>query len=144
MRLIYHSAEIVVESGVLYLLAQLVLVVLFAMENPAYKVLGYPIIQIYGIAPTLIFCRVGMGISSERKFATTGGDIPSFRLHSRRTGGTGDTFMEEGSTTVGAVMNGSKDETTRKVNLSSDTQEDFELAFKANPSNEPMLTGQAY
>lgn len=83
MRLIYHTAGIVVESGIIYLLAQLVLVVLFSMENPAYKVVGYPIIQIYGIAPTLIFCRVGMGISSERNFDTTGASVPSFRQDSR-------------------------------------------------------------
>lgn len=46
-RLIWRAASIMIESGVLYLAAQLVLVVLFSLQNPAYKVLGYPIIQIY-------------------------------------------------------------------------------------------------
>jgi len=142
MRLIYHSAGIVVESGVLYLLAQLVLVVLFSMENPAYKVVGYPIIQIYGIAPTLILCRVGMGISSERKFETTGADIPSFRGHSRRTVGTGGTFVDTHNDefiAADAVLNG-MDGTMPKLNLSSETQEHIELSFKTNPSGKPGLS----
>lgn len=45
--LVWHAASIVVESGLMYLVAQLVLVVLFSLENPAYKILGCLVIQIY-------------------------------------------------------------------------------------------------
>ena len=73
---------LIIESGALYLLIQLVYVVLFALEHPAQAIVGVMAVQIYvrisslapflavtlrkqGIAPTLIIIRVGLGISSE-------------------------------------------------------------------------------
>ncbi|OJT08835.1 hypothetical protein TRAPUB_262 [Trametes pubescens] len=60
-----HAVAIIVESGLLYLVAQLVLVVLFALEHPAQAVVAVMAVQIYGIAPTLIVIRVALGISSD-------------------------------------------------------------------------------
>ncbi|KAF8514433.1 hypothetical protein BU17DRAFT_52557 [Hysterangium stoloniferum] len=103
--LIWRVCNIFIESGMIYLAAQLILVVLFASKNPAAKVVGYPIVQIYGIAPTLILCRVGMGISAEKTQFTTNADVPSFRLHSKqqqsafgRSAYSGDTVTTGGGT----------------------------------------------
>ena len=78
--------KIVVESGMLYLVVQLIFVVLMAIEHPAQAIIGVIAVQIYvripypwsrefvgdqlspkitqGIAPTLILIRVGLGISN--------------------------------------------------------------------------------
>ncbi|KIK43829.1 hypothetical protein CY34DRAFT_803335 [Suillus luteus UH-Slu-Lm8-n1] len=56
---------LVIESGALYMITQLIFVVLVAMQNSAEAVLSYAGTQIYGIASTLIIIRVGLGISSE-------------------------------------------------------------------------------
>ncbi|KAH9949905.1 hypothetical protein B0H21DRAFT_881538 [Amylocystis lapponica] len=50
-----------IESGSLFLAAQLSFVVLFALGNPAQDVVYPAAVQIYGIAPTLIIVRVGLG-----------------------------------------------------------------------------------
>jgi hypothetical protein len=47
LSLIWRVSIILIESGMIYLVAQLILVVLYASKNPAYKVVAYPIIQIY-------------------------------------------------------------------------------------------------
>ncbi|KAL1949043.1 hypothetical protein VTO73DRAFT_10849 [Trametes versicolor] len=60
-----HAVAIIVESGMLYLAAQLVLVVLFALGHPAQAVVAVMAVQFYGIAPTLIVIRVALGISSD-------------------------------------------------------------------------------
>ncbi|KAI0754396.1 hypothetical protein C8Q80DRAFT_1226442 [Daedaleopsis nitida] len=64
-----HAAQravaIIVESGLLYLVTQLVFVVLFALGHPAQAIVAVVAVQIYGIAPTLIVIRVALGISSE-------------------------------------------------------------------------------
>ncbi|KAI0703695.1 hypothetical protein C8T65DRAFT_538477, partial [Cerioporus squamosus] len=59
------AAAIIVESGVLYLVTQLIFVVLFSMAHPAQAILAVVAVQIYGIAPTLIIIRVALGITSE-------------------------------------------------------------------------------
>jgi len=58
------AIDIVVESGMLYLVVQLIFVILFAIGHPAQGVVGVIAVQIYGIAPTLILIRVGLGISN--------------------------------------------------------------------------------
>ncbi|KAG2362640.1 hypothetical protein BDR07DRAFT_1406526 [Suillus spraguei] len=60
-----RAMMLIIESGALYLMAQLVFVVLFAIEHPAMGIVAVIATQIYGIAPTLIIIRVSMGISSE-------------------------------------------------------------------------------
>ncbi|RPD61380.1 hypothetical protein L227DRAFT_500506 [Lentinus tigrinus ALCF2SS1-6] len=73
-RTIKNAVTIVIESGLLYLVAQLVLVVLFSLGHPAQAIIVPTTVQIYGIAPTLIIIRVALGISSEhtvRQIPTT-------------------------------------------------------------------------
>ncbi|KAI0355982.1 hypothetical protein OH77DRAFT_1495782 [Trametes cingulata] len=65
VRAAQHAVAIIVESGLLYLAAQLVLVVLFALGHPAQAIVAVMAVQIYGIAPTLIVIRVALGISSD-------------------------------------------------------------------------------
>ncbi|KAI0676374.1 hypothetical protein C8Q78DRAFT_987045 [Trametes maxima] len=65
VRAAQHAVAIIVESGLLYLAAQLILVALFALGHPAQAIVAVAAVQIYGIAPTLIVIRVALGISSE-------------------------------------------------------------------------------
>ncbi|KAF9223683.1 hypothetical protein BS17DRAFT_781058 [Gyrodon lividus] len=65
-----RAMMLVIESGALYLLVQLVFVVLFALQNPAQAILAVMAVQVYGIAPTLIIIRVSLGISSEHSSNT--------------------------------------------------------------------------
>ncbi|KAJ7473975.1 hypothetical protein FB451DRAFT_1035091, partial [Mycena latifolia] len=67
---IQRALEIVIESGLLFLAAQFVFVVLFAMAHPAQAVVEPVATQIYGISPTLIIVRVGMGASYEQTTKT--------------------------------------------------------------------------
>jgi len=57
------AINIVVESGMLYLAAQLTYTVLFTMGHPAQAIAALMAVQIYGIAPTLIVIRVSLGLS---------------------------------------------------------------------------------
>ncbi|KAG1839625.1 hypothetical protein DFJ58DRAFT_859252 [Suillus subalutaceus] len=57
---------LIIESGALYMITQLIFVILVATRNPAEAVLSLAGTQIYGIASTLIIIRVGLGISSEQ------------------------------------------------------------------------------
>ena len=85
-----RAMMLIIESGALYLLFQLVFVVLFAIPHPAEAILAVMTVQIYvsnastdskpiskpdlffsqGIAPTLIIIRVGLGVSSENPSGT--------------------------------------------------------------------------
>jgi hypothetical protein len=79
------TIDIVIESGALYLVVQLVFVVLFAIHHPAQGIVSVIAVQIYvrpsyrvfwvqlrefmfpvvqGIAPALIFIRVALGMSN--------------------------------------------------------------------------------
>ncbi|OJA15985.1 hypothetical protein AZE42_10718 [Rhizopogon vesiculosus] len=86
-----RSMMLVIESGALYLVTQLIFVILVATRNPAEAVLSLAGTQIYvssyinimvrggsqsehihqAIASTLIIIRVGMGISSEQTMSPT-------------------------------------------------------------------------
>ncbi|KAJ7776910.1 hypothetical protein DFH07DRAFT_911796 [Mycena maculata] len=72
-----QAMAIVVESGLLFLAAQFVFVILFAIAHPAQAVVEPMAVQIYGISPMLIIVRVGMGISYEQ---TTKAPISSVRF----------------------------------------------------------------
>ncbi|KAJ7101442.1 hypothetical protein B0H15DRAFT_927222 [Mycena belliarum] len=67
---VQSAMEIVIESGLLFLAAQFVFVVLFAIAHPAQAVVEPIATQIYGISPTLIIVRVGMGRSYEQTTKT--------------------------------------------------------------------------
>ncbi|KAJ6535091.1 hypothetical protein B0H19DRAFT_1184935 [Mycena capillaripes] len=73
---------IVVESGLLFLVAQFVFVVLFAIAHPAQAVLVPVATQIYGISPTLIIVRVGMGASYEQTMTagSSSGPVSGLRI----------------------------------------------------------------
>jgi len=66
-----HSMMLIIESGALYLVTQLIFVILVATRNPAEAVLSLAGTQIYAIASTLIIIRVGLGISSEQTMSPT-------------------------------------------------------------------------
>ncbi|KAG2342677.1 hypothetical protein BDR05DRAFT_912666 [Suillus weaverae] len=66
-----RAMMLIIESGALYTVTQLIFVVLVAIGNPAEAVLSYAGTQIYGIASTLIIIRVGLGISPEQTVPTT-------------------------------------------------------------------------
>ncbi|KAI0323817.1 hypothetical protein GY45DRAFT_1439450 [Cubamyces sp. BRFM 1775] len=60
-----HVTAVIVESGLIYLATQLVLVVLVGIKHPAEAIVGVIAVQIYGIAPTLIVIRCTLGITTE-------------------------------------------------------------------------------
>jgi len=62
--LVRNAMVICIESGVLYVVVQFVLTVLFAINHPAQIMISDISTQVYGIAPTLIFVRVGLGHSA--------------------------------------------------------------------------------
>ncbi|KAI0760375.1 hypothetical protein C8Q74DRAFT_1208445 [Fomes fomentarius] len=64
-----RAVAIIVESGLLYLVTQLVFAVLFGLGHPAQAILAVIAVQIYGIAPTLIIIQVALGISTEQTTA---------------------------------------------------------------------------
>jgi len=82
--LLQKAMIVCIESGVLYVLVQFVLTVLFAINHPAQILLADISTQIYGIAPTLIFVRVGQGDSADsnvfaRLSSTQHGSLPRNR-----------------------------------------------------------------
>ncbi|KAJ7641816.1 hypothetical protein FB45DRAFT_862904 [Roridomyces roridus] len=58
---IQRAIGIIVESGLLFLAIQLVFLVLFSIKHPAQDLAEPIATQIYGISPTLIIVRVGLG-----------------------------------------------------------------------------------
>ncbi|OBZ67460.1 hypothetical protein A0H81_12649 [Grifola frondosa] len=60
------AMAIVVESGLLYLVTQLIFVVLFAIKHPAQAIVAVIAVQIYGIAPTLISSASRLGSRRNR------------------------------------------------------------------------------
>ncbi|KAI9452642.1 hypothetical protein BJY52DRAFT_1124203 [Lactarius psammicola] len=56
-----HAIDIMVESGVLYVVTQIIFVVLFAIRHPAQAIIAVIAVQIYGIVPTLIIIRATYG-----------------------------------------------------------------------------------
>jgi len=81
---VHKAAAIVIESGALYLVAQLVFVILFALGHPAQGIAAVVAVQIYGIAPTLISFRVGLGVATEEYELSTKRSGAGFRLSTRR------------------------------------------------------------
>ncbi|KAK0499561.1 hypothetical protein EDD18DRAFT_1151691 [Armillaria luteobubalina] len=59
------AMSIMIESGTLVLVVQLILLVLFAIRHPAQAIMVPAATQIYGIAPTMIIVRSGLGTTFE-------------------------------------------------------------------------------
>ncbi|RDX40953.1 hypothetical protein OH76DRAFT_277179 [Lentinus brumalis] len=72
-RVACSAVMIIVESGLLYLVTQLVFVVLVAIAHPAQAIVAVMAVQVYGIAPTLIVLHVGIGIAVD----TTAQNLPA-------------------------------------------------------------------
>ncbi|KZT24218.1 hypothetical protein NEOLEDRAFT_1135376 [Neolentinus lepideus HHB14362 ss-1] len=68
---VYRAISIVIESGALYLVVQITFVVLFSMGHPAQAILAVIAVQVYGIAPTLIIIRVGLGYAADNTTINT-------------------------------------------------------------------------
>lgn len=87
---IYQAMIIVVESGLLYLVVQLVFVILFALGHPAQAIAAVIACQVYGIAPTLIVFRVALGLAPSQSMATAveSGGMPEWAAHGRGGPGT--------------------------------------------------------
>jgi hypothetical protein len=79
---------LIIESGALYMVTQLIFVILVATRNPAEAVLSLAGTQIYGIASTLIIIRVGLGISSDQTMSSTTMTQVEFRSQRQDTIGT--------------------------------------------------------
>lgn len=60
----FKAAMIIIESGVLYFVVQLVYLTVFAVGNSSDQLMSLIAVQIYGIAPTLMIIQVGLGFSS--------------------------------------------------------------------------------
>lgn len=94
----HRAMMLIIESGALYLIIQFVFVVLFAIQHPALGIVAVIATQIYGIAPTLIIIRVGLGISSEHTTkAITSTRIEWIARRGEDTGTSGTQFTVEHS-----------------------------------------------
>ncbi|KAF8881481.1 hypothetical protein BD779DRAFT_1802677 [Infundibulicybe gibba] len=60
-----------IESGLLMFAYQLIFVVLYSIQHPATAIVGAPILQIYGITPTLLGVRVAMGSTYDKTTVET-------------------------------------------------------------------------
>ncbi|KAJ6517139.1 hypothetical protein DFH09DRAFT_1195514 [Mycena vulgaris] len=127
---IQRAIGIIVESGLLFLVAQFVFVVLFAIAHPAQAVVEPVATQIYGISPTLIIVRVGLGASYEPTTAR-GSSLRFVGMGARnkRSERTGTTF----GTTFGA-------RDTRDTHDTRDTRStDLEMSRTAKESSNISL-----
>ncbi|KAH9941729.1 uncharacterized protein BXZ73DRAFT_41550 [Epithele typhae] len=64
-RIAVGAMAVVVESGLLYLVVQLIFVVLVALDSDGLDIVIGLAVPVYGIAPTLIIIRVALGLSVE-------------------------------------------------------------------------------
>ncbi|EKM58138.1 uncharacterized protein PHACADRAFT_139802 [Phanerochaete carnosa HHB-10118-sp] len=64
------AMHVIIESGALYFLVQLVFVVVYGLNDPSADVMIAIAVQTYGIASTLIIIHVGLGLSSEQTTKT--------------------------------------------------------------------------
>jgi len=67
----FKAAMIIIESGVLYFVVQLIYLTVFAVGNSSDQLMSLVAAQIYGIAPTLIIIQVGLGFSSDESTRPT-------------------------------------------------------------------------
>ncbi|TBU59396.1 hypothetical protein BD310DRAFT_413596 [Dichomitus squalens] len=67
----HNGLAVIVESGLLYLIAQLTYVVLIAIPHPAEGIIAVMAVQIYGIAPALIIIRVLLGAAAKPAYETS-------------------------------------------------------------------------
>ncbi|KAJ7190714.1 hypothetical protein GGX14DRAFT_381918 [Mycena pura] len=118
---IQKAVGIIIESGLLFLSAQFVFVVLFATAHPAQAVVEPVATQIYATAPMLIIVRVGMGAAFEQtnptamntslRFNTKAGTNTIQTLQTRLSQ---DVALSEGDSPRGTVVDFGAD--SRSVN----------------------------
>jgi hypothetical protein len=87
----YKAIGIIIESGAIYAISLLILLVLYTSKTNAQYIVYDALSQIMGIVPTLIIVRIGLGIhvqDNSTTFATTvrGDDSGSVPASSDRTG----------------------------------------------------------
>ncbi|GJE85482.1 hypothetical protein PsYK624_015610 [Phanerochaete sordida] len=66
-----RAMHVVIESGLLYFLVQLIFVIVYCMKNEAAMFMIAVVVQTYGIASTLIIIHIGFGLSSEQDKGVT-------------------------------------------------------------------------
>lgn len=59
--------NIIIESGMIYVVTQLTLLVLIGFSSPVFEVVLTAAVQVYGIAPTLMLLRISATASSNRR-----------------------------------------------------------------------------
>ncbi|KAI0631205.1 hypothetical protein C8Q77DRAFT_1230388 [Trametes polyzona] len=96
-RLAHSAMAVVVESGLIYLAVQLVLVVLVSLGHPAEGVVGVIAVQIYGIAPTLMVIRVALGLSTGSTISNSAEVVSQIAWTPRRMPGESTTRVLERS-----------------------------------------------
>ncbi|KAJ7130427.1 hypothetical protein C8R44DRAFT_872232 [Mycena epipterygia] len=87
----------IVESALLFLTAQFVFVILYAIAHPAQAVVEPVATQIHGISPMLIIVRVSMGTSYEQTTKTPISSVRFGKLNRRAQTETDDQVGNESS-----------------------------------------------
>ncbi|KAF6755007.1 hypothetical protein DFP72DRAFT_898225 [Ephemerocybe angulata] len=81
------TASVLVEAALFQFAAQLVLVVLFTMDHPAFSLMVGPVTIIYGLNCTAIVARIGMNRSFEESVVEGVGAVSSIRFGGKSTKG---------------------------------------------------------
>ncbi|KAH9852222.1 hypothetical protein C2E23DRAFT_731263 [Lenzites betulinus] len=115
VRLARRAIAVIVESGLIYLAVQIVLVVLVSSSNNAEGIVAAIAVQLYGIAPTLIVIRVALGISTD----STGAGRRSEYVSQLEWAANSPADVE----TVGSVASVRESGTEGEVGESADTSE---------------------
>ncbi|KAF5366583.1 hypothetical protein D9758_008937 [Tetrapyrgos nigripes] len=81
-----QALEIVIESGAIFAVTQLILLVLYVLRHNAQYIVFDSMAQIMGIVPTLIIVRIGLGMSAEAhtNYGTTLNKISFSSAEARR------------------------------------------------------------
>ncbi|GJE85483.1 hypothetical protein PsYK624_015620 [Phanerochaete sordida] len=66
-----RAIHVIIESGALYFLVQLILVILYGIHSGGATIMISIAVQVYGIASTLIIIHVGLRVSSEQPATST-------------------------------------------------------------------------
>ncbi|KAF7295716.1 hypothetical protein MIND_01112100 [Mycena indigotica] len=120
---IQRAIGIIVEAGLLFLLVQFVFVVLFAIAHPAQAILVPIATQVYGISPTMIIVRVGLG--SHLPQTTARGESAVNTLHF-----------------IGAQNNARRRATPAESRLTGTTNTDVEMSGQAGREKDGDKDGQ--
>ncbi|KZW04459.1 hypothetical protein EXIGLDRAFT_716413 [Exidia glandulosa HHB12029] len=98
--MINSVTTMIIETGALFLVAQLCVVILYSLSNPAQAVVVPAALQIYGIAPTLIIVRVGMGMTPEQPTMISQPKMTTLSFRTRTMNTESDDTRNAGSTAL--------------------------------------------